>query len=290
MKFIKFYYYLFLIYIFIAVADYLLIFFDIFIVGDKLWILALYEFIIFILSIIVLVKLRKINADRTLKIVPIFAIVLWSLVFVGGIAAISFVPEEAISNPKSTLNLILGTIDFVTNVIILIFSILSLKKIKQNKYKSTNNIITSKNNKMKMFKDLTNLGLKRTATQAIGFYLAYFLLILIVGFILGGIGGAFMGDNENAFNIGANLGIVISIIITLILGFLILREKKLLNSYGYILIVLISAAIALFAGALGGLILIAYLTTRQSKDKKDSNEKEEETKKEEHKEEKDKND
>lgn len=116
-----------------------------------------------------------------------------------------------------------------------------------------------------MFKHLTNFGYKRNAKEAIGFYIAYLILIIMAAFLLGSalgiVMGAFYGFNFGL--IGLKVGNVIAIIITVVTAFLILKEKKLLSNFGYILLVLLSGILAVYLGCLGGLIPVAFLTTRK---------------------------
>jgi len=112
-----------------------------------------------------------------------------------------------------------------------------------------------------MFKNLLDLEYKRTWLQAIGFYLAYFLFIVILGFLAGAlIGLAFSGSN--LFGIGVQIGNIMAIIICLALSFTILYKKNQLKSFGLILLALLSGILAFFGGGLLGLIPAAFLTTR----------------------------
>jgi len=112
-----------------------------------------------------------------------------------------------------------------------------------------------------MFKKLTEFGYKRTIWEAIGFYLAYLVLI----FLTAAVAGAFLGAVLPAEKVLAysNLaGITIAFVMCLGLSGLILTKKK-LNSFGYLLFVVLSGILPLLIGALGGLIPVAFLTTRK---------------------------
>jgi len=113
-----------------------------------------------------------------------------------------------------------------------------------------------------MFKHLTNFSYKRNAKEAIGFYIAYLVLIMIVGALLASALGIVM-DTSDSFTFGLKVGNVTAIIITTVVAFLILKEKKLLSNFGYILLALLSGILAVFLGGLGGLIPVAFLTTRK---------------------------
>tara|TARA_Y100000310_G_C20289329_1_gene626450 strand:- start:85 stop:519 length:435 start_codon:yes stop_codon:yes gene_type:complete len=118
-------------------------------------------------------------------------------------------------------------------------------------------------------------GVKRTVKQAFVFYLAYLLLISLVGIILAVIINQFLPTNcvdfktcfeegyEQSSPIVNSFGLILSIIAPLLLSFLILKEKKLLSNFKYILLALLSGIMGIF-GFAPGLILVAYLTTRKS--------------------------
>ena len=116
-----------------------------------------------------------------------------------------------------------------------------------------------------MFKHLTNFGFNRSVKQAFGFYLAYLLFAAIICGLSGGVVSVIYANENNTFELGAKAGAVVAVMLMLILGYLILKQKNLLNNFIYIIFVLFSALIALFAGALGGLIPLTFLTTRKSK-------------------------
>ncbi len=114
-----------------------------------------------------------------------------------------------------------------------------------------------------MFKTLTDLGMKRTGKQALGFYLAYLLLFMVVGGLLGGVAGlSGVNSGSGGFDTGMRLGVTVSVILSLGLSILILRAKKKQNSFGLILIALLSGLLAILGGGLLGLIPVAFLTTK----------------------------
>ena len=115
-----------------------------------------------------------------------------------------------------------------------------------------------------MFKNLTNFSYTRSWKEAIGFYLAYFL----VGLILGGSGGAWSAIQSGAttfdegFSSGLNAGAAVSIVYSLAIAILLLIQKKLYKNFGYVILALLSGALAAFGGLLLGFIIPAFLTTR----------------------------
>lgn len=111
-----------------------------------------------------------------------------------------------------------------------------------------------------MFSDIFKLHIKRTALQALGFYIAYLLLLIIVCAIAGAIAGTLSGGG---FQAGLEIGQFIAILSCLILGFAILKQKSTF-SLGYVLLALLAGVLAALGGGLLGLIPVAFLTTRQS--------------------------
>lgn len=114
-----------------------------------------------------------------------------------------------------------------------------------------------------MFANLTDLSFNRTTKQAIGFYLAYFLLIILVAGLLGAIAGIISGETTSAYSLGLKIGNITAIIGSVGLSLLVVNKKK-LKDFKYIFLVLLAGLFAVFLGALLGLIPAAYLTTRQS--------------------------
>lgn len=111
-----------------------------------------------------------------------------------------------------------------------------------------------------MFKNLTNFGYQRNTKEAIGFYLAYFLLVVLVCVILGALVGLIVPSSS--FNTGLILGTALAVIASIGISILILKEKNLLGSFPLLLLALLAGILAIFIGALGGFIPVAYLTTR----------------------------
>lgn len=114
-----------------------------------------------------------------------------------------------------------------------------------------------------MFQKLTDFGFQRTPKQALGFYIAWFVILVLFGAIVGGVVGMLSGDSQEVFQQGLKVGTSLSVICCLVLATLVVRAKKLLNSFTYIILILVAGALALFGGALLGLIPVAYITTKK---------------------------
>jgi hypothetical protein len=111
-----------------------------------------------------------------------------------------------------------------------------------------------------MFERLTDLEFKRSGKQAFGFYLAYFLLFIVIAFLVGAV--FYNGqDQEGAVKIGTIWGMRVSSLGSLILGLLVFQKKGML-SFGKILLVVIAGILGYIGGALLGLIPVAWLTTQ----------------------------
>jgi len=113
-----------------------------------------------------------------------------------------------------------------------------------------------------VFKNLTDFAYKRTAIEALGFYLAYLVLIIVASIV----GGSIMGllgiiDTKTAFNLGTILAIVASLTIS----FAIIKRKNHMDNFSYILLALLSGILALIGESILGLIPAAILTTRSEK-------------------------
>lgn len=111
-----------------------------------------------------------------------------------------------------------------------------------------------------MFSNLTNLSVKRTAKQAIGFYIAYLILIALAGGLIGGLISLVTGKGD--FDTGLVMGTYAAVVFSVVISFIIIYKKNLLGNYLYLILVILSGILALGGGGLLGLIPAAYLTTR----------------------------
>jgi hypothetical protein len=116
-----------------------------------------------------------------------------------------------------------------------------------------------------MFKHLTDFAYKRSFKEAIGFYLAYLFLIILLAALLGGLMGLIAGQ-EDSFEFGLRVGNIVAIVVTMGISLLILRKKGFLGNFGYIILIILSGLLAFFGGGLLGLIPVAFLTTRDGQE------------------------
>ena len=115
-----------------------------------------------------------------------------------------------------------------------------------------------------MFSQLTDLGFKRSALQATGFYLAYFflgmLIGLLVGLFLGVLGLWDLNDGNTGEQIGASFAIPYCVAVAIGIGV----KKGIVLEFKMLVLYAITGILAVFLGLLLGLVIPAYLTTLDS--------------------------
>ena len=109
-----------------------------------------------------------------------------------------------------------------------------------------------------MFSRLTEFKYKRSPAEAIGFYISYLFIIVILSILITGAIGLFVPID---FSQGVNIGTLVASISVLYLSFSIAKAKCINKQFTIIIIIIIAPVIALFIGGLGGLIPVSYLTT-----------------------------
>ena len=119
-----------------------------------------------------------------------------------------------------------------------------------------------------MFANLKYLQTKRTAKQALGFYIVFFIILVSITSISGGIIGILfyllsLGTLAQMSQTVRVIASIIAIIIVALLGLLSLRSKKSFNDSVQLALVVIGIALAILFGGMLGLIPIAYLTTKR---------------------------
>ena len=107
-----------------------------------------------------------------------------------------------------------------------------------------------------MFENLTNFKSVRSLSNAIGFYLAYLFIGLLLGAIAGGVAGFFSDINGSMI-----AGNIIAIPYVITIGLIVTNSKNL--GFSYYALSIAAGILALFGGALLGLIPSAYISTMQ---------------------------
>ncbi len=118
-----------------------------------------------------------------------------------------------------------------------------------------------------MFKELMNFKYKRTGVQAIGFYIVFFIICVL----LGGILSALLQINSTAdpkviYENGLRIGSCTAIVYCATLSLTILVVKKLYKSALAIILFLLTFVGAILMGGLLGCIFPAILSTFEVKD------------------------
>ncbi len=129
--------------------------------------------------------------------------------------------------------------------------------------KSTLNAQEKVQGEQNMFSKLAKYETERTVKEAVGFYLAYLFLGLMLGFAIGFIAGAL--NPQNAKHAALVAGSIFAVVSCVTIAILIALKKSQTSSFRTLLIIGITAIASIFLGALGGLIPVAYLTTIPNK-------------------------
>ena len=116
---------------------------------------------------------------------------------------------------------------------------------------------------LQMFSGLTDLGMRRTPMQALGFYLVYSIGLLVitglVGLLVGFIAALLFGDVAIAVNKAmTTVGAIAAIALCGVLSTTIARQKQLLSGINLVLVVLSWTGASL--GVFIGMAPVAILT------------------------------
>ena len=115
-----------------------------------------------------------------------------------------------------------------------------------------------------MFRQLFNFGFQRTGLQAFGWYLFFFLIVLLFGAAFG-IGAESLGYvSANDFIGEMHMGERIAPVIPMMVGIVLLLEKPFTPTS--LIWTLVAFVLAFVLGWFGAGIPLAYLTTRPSRE------------------------
>lgn len=117
-----------------------------------------------------------------------------------------------------------------------------------------------------MFKNLFNFAYKRSLVEAVGFYLAHLILIILIGGLLAALLAFPLGRIDD-FNFGLKVGTAFATLYILVISALVIKNKGLLGDFDYVVMIFISGVLAFLGGGLLGLIPIAFLTTESPKNR-----------------------
>jgi len=112
-----------------------------------------------------------------------------------------------------------------------------------------------------MFAEIMNFNYRRSAKQAFGWYLMYLLVGIVIGAVSGYLAGIFTtGGFNEGFNVGRLAGQFSAVPFNILLGTLLIWKRK--KDVANLLLVLAAVLLSAIAGALGGLIPLAFLSSR----------------------------
>ena len=112
-----------------------------------------------------------------------------------------------------------------------------------------------------------NFKYKRTGVQAIGFYIVYFIIgVLLAGVISWLLQAGSDRDFQTAYNIGVRIGVYVAIVYCTLLSLVILIAKKLYTKAMAVILFILSIIGALLMSNLLGCIFPAILSTFEAKD------------------------
>lgn len=96
------------------------------------------------------------------------------------------------------------------------------------------------------------------------FYISFLVLGLVAVMVLGYMSALVLGveSYEDGYSLGLRVGQVGAIIMVIVLGLLQLKEKRLMRNGTFVIIFLLAVLLSLPLGFMGGLIPLAYLSTR----------------------------
>jgi uncharacterized membrane protein YeaQ/YmgE (transglycosylase-associated protein family) len=110
-----------------------------------------------------------------------------------------------------------------------------------------------------MFHEIMDFNYRRSAKQAFGWYLMYLLVGLVIGAVCGYLAGLFVKEDDG-FQIGRLAGQFSAVPYNILLGTLLIWHRK--KDAPNLLLVLAGALLSAVSGAIGGLIPLAYLSSR----------------------------
>ena len=117
-----------------------------------------------------------------------------------------------------------------------------------------------------MFNGLTDLGMRRTPLQALGFYLAYsiglVIVLAILGTVIGTIAGLLFGDVAIALNKAMTaFGAISAVVLCSVLATTMAKKKNLLSGINLVLLVL--SWTGPFLGVFIGMAPVAILAAQR---------------------------
>jgi hypothetical protein len=114
--------------------------------------------------------------------------------------------------------------------------------------------------KNSMFQEIMNFSYQRTTKQAVGWYLMFLFISVVLGFTVGSLASAAAPSTTEAANIGLIAGQISEISYHIALGVLLIWHRA--KNASSVLLILANIVLAILVGGLGGLIPLAVLSRR----------------------------
>lgn len=108
-----------------------------------------------------------------------------------------------------------------------------------------------------MFSHIFSLSFVRSHHQAVGFYIFYIFLTLVISLAFGSLIGIFL---PQPYAFPTDLGAIIDVSVVFILTFGILHKKKLLKELYLVLLGLAAVIVSYYFSILIGLVFTSYLS------------------------------
>jgi len=125
---------------------------------------------------------------------------------------------------------------------------------------ATADAVPERGKQNRMFHEIMNFAYQRTTKQAVGWYLMYLFISIVLGLTVGRIASAVAQSTSEAAHIGHIVGQLSAIPYHIALGVLLMWHRA--KSASSVLLVLASIVLAIVVGGLGGLIPLAVLSRR----------------------------
>jgi hypothetical protein len=109
-----------------------------------------------------------------------------------------------------------------------------------------------------VFRKLTDLSYRRTPLEALGFYLFYLTVFLLLSASAHSLTAYFTADPEFAFRVSRFVGGLAATVLAMAL----LLAKGLTKRTGYVLLAFLAGLVTLATGGFFGLLVPAYLSSR----------------------------
>lgn len=114
-----------------------------------------------------------------------------------------------------------------------------------------------------MFRQMFNFGFQRTALQALGWYLFFFLVAVLLGMVAGIVAYSLGYVSADDFVGSMRIGERVAPVLPMMVGVVLLLEKPFTPTS--VIVTLVAFALAFLFGWFGAGIPLAFLTTRPSR-------------------------